>query len=62
MELTVYSKPSEWYVESEFNDLNWWRLDYPPLSGYFAYFWGRISLFYDTTITQPYTSRGLESF
>lgn len=40
MEVTINSSPSLWYKESEFNDLNWWRIDYPPLSAYFAWIWG----------------------
>lgn len=61
MEVTVNSPPSSWYKESEFNDLNWWRIDYPPLSAYFAWVWGQISNFYDPKIIEPYTSRGLET-
>ena len=47
MELTVNSPPHLWYHETQFNDLKWWRLDYPPLSGYLAYFIGILSRLYD---------------
>ncbi|KAM3132967.1 hypothetical protein pb186bvf_014963 [Paramecium bursaria] len=62
MELAVNSSPSEWYVESEFNDLKWWPLDYPPLSGYYAWFWGKIAQYFDQTIIEPIISRGIETF
>lgn len=49
-------------MESQFNDFSWWRLDYPPLSGYFAYAWGQIALKFDLPeIVEPFKSRGLEN-
>ena len=60
MELTVNSSPQEWYIETPLNDLNWWRLDYPALSGYFAWLVGQFSLIYDQKSVEPFESRGYE--
>lgn len=36
MEIAVNLPISSWYQPSPDNDLSYWGLDYPPLSGYFA--------------------------
>ncbi len=61
MELAIHSPPSEWYVDTHFNDLTWWPLDYPPASAYFAWFTGIISHYYDPESVEPYHSRGYEN-
>lgn len=42
MELAVHTSPREWYVDTPKNDLAWWGLDYPPLSGYWAWAVGKV--------------------
>lgn len=59
MELTTNSPPRDWYRETPANDLTWWRLDYPPLSGYLAWFLGMISHMYDPKSVELAYSQGL---
>jgi alpha-1,3-glucosyltransferase len=61
MELAVNSPPAEWYRETRLNDPTWWRLDYPPLSGYLAWVLGVLSNLYDPKSVEAYTSRGYET-
>ncbi|CAD8180060.1 unnamed protein product [Paramecium octaurelia] len=62
MELTTHLNVTQWYEKSEFNDPKWWPLDYPPLSGYFAYALGKVAEIFDPEIIAPYSSRGIETF
>jgi alpha-1,3-glucosyltransferase len=61
MELAVNSPPDEWYRQTYLNDLTWWRLDYPPMSGYFAWLVGQLSKLYDPKSISPQASRGYET-
>lgn len=38
MEITLHLPIKEWY----FYDLQWWGLDYPPLSAYLSYIFGKM--------------------
>jgi len=38
MELTIHLPVSQWY----FYDLEWWGLDYPPLTAYHSWFLGKL--------------------
>jgi len=40
MEITVNTPLKDWYRNTGTNDLNYWGLDYPPLSAYWAYVTG----------------------
>lgn len=40
MEITFNLPIKEWYVNSTRNDLNYWGLDYPPLTAYHSYVMG----------------------
>lgn len=40
MEITFNLKPTQWYFNSSQNDLNYWGLDYPPLTAYHSYLMG----------------------
>lgn len=42
MEITTALPPRKWYVQSPENDLMYWGLDYPPLTAYFSYAWGKL--------------------
>ena len=34
MEITIHTPLREWYVDTKANDLQYWGLDYPPLTAY----------------------------
>ena len=61
MEITINTVPEEWYKNTTNNDLNYWGLDYPPGSAYFAYFWGTIARFIQPDLVELYQSRGIET-
>jgi alpha-1,3-glucosyltransferase len=42
MELTANLHVTQWYTNSENNPKDYWPLDYPPVSGYYSYFWGMV--------------------
>lgn len=42
MELTVNLPTSEWYRNTSSNDLMYWGLDYPPLTAYTSYLFGKM--------------------
>jgi alpha-1,3-glucosyltransferase len=54
MELAIHLEPSDWYVNSTRNDLSWWGLDYPPLSGYQSWLHGKLL----TALLLPEGERG----
>ena len=43
MEISVNLPVKEWYVNSTRNDLQYWGLDYPPLTAYVSYAFGRLA-------------------
>ncbi|KAI0970214.1 glycosyltransferase family 57 protein [Xylaria arbuscula] len=54
MEITTNLPISQWY----FHDLQWWGLDYPPLTAYHSWLLGRIGSLIDPSWFALYTSRG----
>ncbi|KAJ2976411.1 hypothetical protein NUW58_g8093 [Xylaria curta] len=56
MEITTHLPISQWY----FHDLQWWGLDYPPLTAYHSWLLGRIGSFIDPSWFALYTSRGAD--
>jgi alpha-1,3-glucosyltransferase len=56
MEVTTQLPVSQWY----FHDLNWWGLDYPPLTAYHSWILGKIGGFIDPAWFALHTSRGLD--
>ena len=42
MELTIYLPVSEWYTNSRYNRMDYWPMDYPPITGYHSYILGKI--------------------
>ncbi|KAI0873048.1 glycosyltransferase family 57 protein [Hypoxylon argillaceum] len=56
MEITTQLPISQWY----FHDLEWWGLDYPPLTAYHSWLCGRIGSFIDPSWFALYTSRGTD--
>ncbi|KAI1709980.1 ALG6, ALG8 glycosyltransferase family domain-containing protein [Ditylenchus destructor] len=61
MEITVHLPPEEWYVNSTKNDLNYWGLDYPPLTAYHSWLLGKISEQLNPTWVALTISRGIEA-
>ncbi|RYO77238.1 hypothetical protein DL766_003830 [Monosporascus sp. MC13-8B] len=56
MEITTQLPISQWY----FHDLEWWGLDYPPLTAYHSWILGKIGSLIDPSWFALYTSRGSE--
>ncbi|KAI1823963.1 glycosyltransferase family 57 protein [Xylaria intraflava] len=56
MEITTQLPISQWY----FHDLQWWGLDYPPLTAYHSWLLGRIGSYIDPSWFALYQSRGLD--
>ena len=42
MELTVNLPVRQWYVNGTHNNLTYWGIDYPPLTAYFSWAWGKV--------------------
>ncbi|CAH8837684.1 unnamed protein product [Trichobilharzia szidati] len=61
MEITLNLPPTEWYTNTTENDLNYWGLDYPPLTAYHSWFMGKLASLINSEWVQLYTSRGYES-
>ena len=56
MEITTNLPISQWY----FYDLEYWGLDYPPLTAYHSWILGRIGALFNSSWFALYTSRGME--
>ncbi|KAI7302015.1 ALG6, ALG8 glycosyltransferase [Hortaea werneckii] len=56
MELTVNLPTTYWY----FHDLEWWGLDYPPLTAYHSWILGQLGSWLDPHWFALYLSRGLD--
>lgn len=56
MEITTHLPITQWY----FHDLEWWGLDYPPLTTYHSWLLGKIGSVFSTQWFALYTSRGLD--
>lgn len=61
MEITVNNNLENWYKSSENHPENYWPIDYPPLSAYFAYILGKIFQFVFPDGIELIKSRGYES-
>lgn len=56
MEITQHLPATQWY----YYDLEWWGLDYPPLTAYHSWILGRIGSWLDDSWFALDTSRGLD--
>lgn len=56
MEITTHLPISQWY----FHDLEWWGLDYPPLTAYHSWVLGKVGGFINPDWFALFTSRGSE--
>ncbi|KAL1303898.1 hypothetical protein AAFC00_000352 [Neodothiora populina] len=57
LEVTTQLPVSHWY----FHDLQWWGLDYPPLTAYHSWVLGKVADFINPAWVELRASRGLES-
>uniref|UniRef100_A0A7C9ELX7 Alpha-1,3-glucosyltransferase n=1 Tax=Opuntia streptacantha TaxID=393608 RepID=A0A7C9ELX7_OPUST len=62
MEITVNLPVKEWYRNSTLNDLQYWGLDYPPLTAYQSYIHGIFLKSFLPESVALFTSRGHESY
>ena len=59
MEVTNHLPLCEWY----FHELEWWGLDYPPLTAYHSWLLGKVGIIFgNVEWFQLYTSRGLDDY
>ena len=61
MEITINLPPKQWYVDGPENDLQYWGLDYPPLSAHLSWAIGKVAHLLHPELVALHTSRGLES-
>ncbi|KAL5016302.1 hypothetical protein ScPMuIL_005891 [Solemya velum] len=61
MEITYNLPIEEWYVNSTRNDLQYWGLDYPPLTAYHSWLCGYVANWLQTEWVALNLSRGHES-
>lgn len=63
MEVTTNLPVEEWYKDTPQNDLQYWGLDYPPLTAYHMFSLGHISKsFINASWTELHASRGTEGY
>ena len=61
MELTYHLPIKQWYVNGSSNDLQYWGLDYPPLTAYHSYMCGFVAHRINSSWVALDESRGHES-
>lgn len=61
MEITTNLPIKDWYRNTTDNHLDYWGLDYPPLTAYHMYLCGRIARLINENFTKLHDSRGHES-
>ncbi|CAJ0577886.1 unnamed protein product, partial [Mesorhabditis spiculigera] len=61
MEITWNLPVSQWYVQTPDNDLQYWGLDYPPLTAYHSYLMGAIAHRINGSWVSLGHSRGIET-
>jgi len=60
-EVTLNLPLTEWYNQTENNDLQYWGLDYPPLTAYHSYLVGTVAEQVNSSYVLLHKSRGIES-
>uniref|UniRef100_A0A1L8E143 Alpha-1,3-glucosyltransferase n=1 Tax=Nyssomyia neivai TaxID=330878 RepID=A0A1L8E143_9DIPT len=60
-EITVNLPVQQWYHNTTDNDLQYWGLDYPPLTAYHSWICGKVAQLVDPDFVQLHTSRGFSS-
>lgn len=61
MEVVWHLPVGEWYTNTTNNDLQYWGLDYPPLTAYWSWVWALVAQAVDPALVELHASRGLES-
>lgn len=61
MEITINLPLGDWYRHTPLNDLQYWGLDYPPLTAYVSWMFGQIALIFHPELVHLTQSRGHES-
>lgn len=61
MEITTNLPPNEWYKNGPTNNLSYWGLDYPPLSGYQSWLCGKFIEYFEPKAVALKTSLGYET-
>ena len=61
MEITLHTPLGEWYRQTPSNDLGYWGLDYPPLTAYQSWAYGRVVASFEPAAVALGTSRGYET-
>ncbi|KAH3698799.1 dolichyl pyrophosphate Man9GlcNAc2 alpha-1,3-glucosyltransferase [Pelomyxa schiedti] len=61
MEITTALPLHLWYVNGTDNDLMYWGLDYPPLTAYFSWIWGKVAQAFVPSLVELHKSRGIET-
>lgn len=61
MEITTNLPLKDWYRNTTDNHLDYWGLDYPPLTAYHMYLCGTLAGFINANFTKLHDSRGHES-
>ncbi|XP_070067027.1 probable dolichyl pyrophosphate Man9GlcNAc2 alpha-1,3-glucosyltransferase isoform X3 [Drosophila virilis] len=60
-EVTTNLDVKNWYTNGTHNDLQYWGLDYPPLTAYHSYLTGRVAKLLNYSYVELHTSRGIET-
>lgn len=61
MEVTINLPIKDWYHETAENDLDYWGLDYPPVTAYQSYVYGLIMRYLEPNSMALQSSRGYET-
>ncbi|CAL8467236.1 g6772 [Coccomyxa elongata] len=61
MEVTVHVPIQDWYTSTTDNDLDYWGLDYPPISAYQSWVYGKAIQQFEPGAIASFTSRGYET-
>lgn len=60
-EITLQTPITTWYHNTTHNDLEYWGLDYPPLTAYHSFLMGYVADWLDPESVRLFASRGYES-
>lgn len=58
-EITINLPAQDWYENTKDNDLQYWGLDYPPLTAYHSYLMGKIAGSLNSSYVELHKSRGI---
>lgn len=61
MEVSLNVPVADWYRNTSENDLTYWGLDYPPLSGYTSWLFGKLVQAVEPEAVRLHSSRGFET-